>query len=77
MADPELIELGRAVGEAPPVRGPCTVQAFRDPEIGLGLTDVSTRFGGVPRADERGAHGPHLRGADRADAGGRVRRRAR
>src|SRR5918998_368284 len=45
--DPELIELGRAVGEALPVRGPCTVQAFRDPEIGLGITDVNTRFGGA------------------------------
>jgi carbamoyl-phosphate synthase large subunit len=29
------------------VRGPCTVQAFRDPEIGLGITDVNTRFGGA------------------------------
>lgn len=47
IADPELIELGRAVGEALPVRGPCTVQAFRDPEIGLGITDVNTRFGGA------------------------------
>jgi carbamoyl-phosphate synthase large subunit len=45
--DDELIELGRAVGEALPVRGPCTVQAFRDPEIGLGITDVNTRFGGA------------------------------
>ena len=45
--DPELIELGRAVGEALPVRGPCTVQAFRDKEIGLGITDVNTRFGGA------------------------------
>jgi carbamoyl-phosphate synthase large subunit len=47
IADPELIELGRAVGEALPVRGPCTVQAFRDREIGLGITDVNTRFGGA------------------------------
>jgi carbamoyl-phosphate synthase large subunit len=45
--DPELVELGRAVGEALPVRGPCTVQTFRDPEIGLGVTDVNTRFGGA------------------------------
>jgi carbamoyl-phosphate synthase large subunit len=45
--DQELIDLGRAVGEALPVRGPCTVQAFRDPEIGLGITDVNTRFGGA------------------------------
>ena len=45
--DEELIELGRGVGEALGVRGPCTVQAFRDPEIGLGITDVNTRFGGA------------------------------
>ena len=45
--DDELIELGRAVAEALPVRGPCTVQAFRDPDIGLGITDVNTRFGGA------------------------------
>jgi carbamoyl-phosphate synthase large subunit len=47
IADPELVELGRAVAEALPVRGPCTVQAFRDREIGLGITDVNTRFGGA------------------------------
>ncbi len=47
IADPELVELGRSVGEALGVRGPCTVQAFRDPEIGLGITDVNTRFGGA------------------------------
>jgi len=47
LADPELIELGRAVGESLGVRGPCTVQAFRDPEIGLAITDVNTRFGGA------------------------------
>jgi carbamoyl-phosphate synthase large subunit len=45
--DAELIDLGRRVGEALGVRGPCTVQAFRDPEIGLGVTDVNTRFGGA------------------------------
>jgi carbamoyl-phosphate synthase large subunit len=45
--DEELIELGRSVGEALGVRGPCTVQAFRDSEIGLGITDVNTRFGGA------------------------------
>ncbi len=47
IADPELIELGRAVVETLGVRGPCTVQAFRDKEIGLGITDVNTRFGGA------------------------------
>src|SRR3954470_12558052 len=47
IADDELVDLGRTVGEALGVRGPCTVQAFRDPEIGLGITDVNTRFGGA------------------------------
>ena len=47
IADDELIDLGRRVAEALGVRGPCTVQAFRDPEIGLGITDVNTRFGGA------------------------------
>ena len=47
IADPELVDLGRRVGESLGVRGPCTVQAFRDPEIGLGITDVNTRFGGA------------------------------
>jgi carbamoyl-phosphate synthase large subunit len=47
IADAELIELGRAVTESIGVRGPCTVQVFRDPEIGLGITDVNTRFGGA------------------------------
>ncbi|MBV9194777.1 MAG: ATP-grasp domain-containing protein [Solirubrobacterales bacterium] len=47
IADPELIELGRRVVEALGVRGPCTVQAFRDKDIGLGITDINTRFGGA------------------------------
>jgi carbamoyl-phosphate synthase large subunit len=45
--DEELIDLGRRVGEALPVKGPCTVQVFRDPDYGLGITDVNTRFGGA------------------------------
>jgi carbamoyl-phosphate synthase large subunit len=45
--DPELVDLGRRVVEALGVRGPCTVQAFRDRETGLGITDVNTRFGGA------------------------------
>jgi carbamoyl-phosphate synthase large subunit len=47
IADRELIDLGQRVVEALGVRGPCTVQAFRDAEIGLGITDVNTRFGGA------------------------------
>jgi len=45
--DDELIELGRRVMEALGVCGPATIQVFRDPDIGLGITDVNTRFGGA------------------------------
>jgi carbamoyl-phosphate synthase large subunit len=47
IADAELIDLGRRVSEALGVRGPATIQAFRDKRIGLGITDVNTRFGGA------------------------------
>src|SRR4051794_10167647 len=47
IADVELIDLGRRVVEAFGVRGPATVQVFRDQDIGLGITDVNTRFGGA------------------------------
>jgi carbamoyl-phosphate synthase large subunit len=45
--DDELIELGRRVVELLRVTGPVTVQVFRDPEIGVAITDVNTRFGGA------------------------------
>jgi carbamoyl-phosphate synthase large subunit len=45
--DRELVELGAKVAEVLGVRGPCTVQVFRDREIGLGITDVNPRFGGA------------------------------
>ena len=45
--DEELIELGRRTMEALAVRGPATIQVFRDPDIGIGITDVNTRFGGA------------------------------
>ncbi|HEX5225118.1 MAG TPA: ATP-grasp domain-containing protein [Solirubrobacteraceae bacterium] len=45
--DEELIALGRDVMEALAVRGPATIQVFRDPDIGIGITDVNTRFGGA------------------------------
>jgi carbamoyl-phosphate synthase large subunit len=47
IADPELIALGCRVVEALAVRGPCTVQVFRDSVVGMGITDVNTRFGGA------------------------------
>ncbi|MEO6859449.1 MAG: ATP-grasp domain-containing protein [Solirubrobacteraceae bacterium] len=45
--DSELIDLGRRVVDALGCRGPCTVQAFRDSRVGIGITDVNTRFGGA------------------------------
>jgi len=45
--DEELIELGRRTMQALRVRGPATIQVFRDPDVGLGITDVNTRFGGA------------------------------
>jgi carbamoyl-phosphate synthase large subunit len=45
--DRELIDLGCRVVDALGARGPCTVQVFRDGEIGIGITDVNTRFGGA------------------------------
>ena len=45
--DRELIDLGRRVMEALEVVGPATIQVFRDPDVGLGITDVNTRFGGA------------------------------
>jgi carbamoyl-phosphate synthase large subunit len=45
--DRELVDLAASLAEAIGVRGPCTVQVFRDRDIGLGITDVNTRFGGA------------------------------
>jgi carbamoyl-phosphate synthase large subunit len=45
--DPELVDLGRTAMEALGVRGPATIQVFRDPELGIRITDVNTRFGGA------------------------------
>jgi carbamoyl-phosphate synthase large subunit len=45
--DAELIDLAVRTMEALAVCGPATIQVFRDPDIGLGITDVNTRFGGA------------------------------
>jgi carbamoyl-phosphate synthase large subunit len=45
--DTELVELGRRTMELLQVRGPATIQVFRDPELGVRITDVNTRFGGA------------------------------
>ena len=55
--DEELIDLGRRVMEALAVRGPATIQVFREPEIGLGITDVNTRVGGAFPAPTYAARG--------------------
>jgi carbamoyl-phosphate synthase large subunit len=47
VADAELVALGARVAGALGVRGPCTIQLFRDRAIGLAITDVNTRFGGA------------------------------
>jgi carbamoyl-phosphate synthase large subunit len=54
--DAELIELGRRAMEALAVRGPATIQVFRDPELGVAITDVNTRFGGAFPAPAYAAH---------------------
>ncbi len=59
--DDELIELGRTVGESLPCRGPATVQCFKDPEFGMGITDVNCRFGGAfPAPMYAGGNYPEL-----------------
>jgi carbamoyl-phosphate synthase large subunit len=45
--DPELVGLGCEVMERLSVRGPATIQVFRDPGLGIRITDVNTRFGGA------------------------------
>ena len=45
--DDELIALGARVMQALSVTGPATIQVFRDPQLGLAITDVNTRFGGA------------------------------
>ncbi len=54
--DQELIELARLTMETLAVVGPATIQVFRDPDIGLGITDVNTRFGGAFPAPAYAAH---------------------
>jgi carbamoyl-phosphate synthase large subunit len=44
---PELVTLGRTTMEALRVRGPATIQVFCDPQLGVRITDVNTRFGGA------------------------------
>jgi carbamoyl-phosphate synthase large subunit len=45
--DDELVKLGRNAMEALRVCGPATIQVFRDPDVGIAITDFNTRFGGA------------------------------
>ena len=45
--DTELRDLASSLMEALQVRGPATIQVFREPDGTLGITDVNTRFGGA------------------------------
>ncbi|HEX4838106.1 MAG TPA: ATP-grasp domain-containing protein [Solirubrobacteraceae bacterium] len=45
--DPELVALGSRAMELLGVCGPATIQVFRDPRLGIRITDVNTRFGGA------------------------------
>jgi carbamoyl-phosphate synthase large subunit len=45
--DDELIEHGARVADVVGVKGPATVQCFREPDGSLPVTDVNTRFGGA------------------------------
>jgi carbamoyl-phosphate synthase large subunit len=47
LRDQELIDLAARTMEALQVCGPATIQFFRDPALGLCITDVNTRFGGA------------------------------
>jgi carbamoyl-phosphate synthase large subunit len=59
--DAELIELGRRVAEALPLKGPGTVQCFREPDGTLEVTDVNPRFGGAfPLPTASGSRYPEL-----------------
>jgi carbamoyl-phosphate synthase large subunit len=56
VGDRELVDLGRRTMEALRVTGPATIQVFRDPDVGLAITDVNTRFGGAFPAPVYAAH---------------------
>jgi carbamoyl-phosphate synthase large subunit len=59
--DDDLIDFGRRVAEALPLRGPGTIQCFRDGDGGKLVTDVNPRFGGgFPLHDAAGGRYPEL-----------------
>ena len=59
--DWELIEYSRLVAEALGIKGPATIQCFREARGRLPLTDVNTRFGGgFPLPRTAGGRYPEL-----------------
>ena len=59
--DAELIEHGRRVAEALPLRGPANIQCFRERDGSLPVTDVNPRFGGAfPLPTAAGSRYPEL-----------------
>jgi carbamoyl-phosphate synthase large subunit len=59
--DEELIELGRRVSEAIPLKGVATIQCFRGPDGKHRITDVNPRFGGAfPLPQAAGGRYPEL-----------------
>jgi carbamoyl-phosphate synthase large subunit len=59
--DAELVELGRRVAETLPLKGPGTVQCFREADGTLQVTDVNPRFGGAfPLPTAAGSRYPEL-----------------
>jgi carbamoyl-phosphate synthase large subunit len=59
--DEALIELGRRVSEAIPLKGVANVQCFREPDGTHRITDVNPRFGGAfPLPQAAGGRYPEL-----------------
>ena len=59
--DPQLVELATNTMTGLGLRGPCTIQCFRDDNVILGITDINTRFGGAfPLPQAAGAGYPEL-----------------
>jgi carbamoyl-phosphate synthase large subunit len=57
----ELVELGRRVSEAIPLKGVATLQCFREPDGKHRITDVNPRFGGAfPLPQAAGGRYPEL-----------------
>lgn len=59
--DPQLVDLAARTVEALGLRGPSTVQCFRQDDEVLGITDINTRFGGAfPLPQAAGGDYPEL-----------------